>query len=165
MRICSLAVVLVILTVLANGLRSGKYYESREYRWYADFEDGPHLVRGKAIDRIRRDVRMLVSAVNRTDRDPETFRTPGDHEPTDPPRLKLIAIKDDVAVVEVINAEYLTQRMGTTGADTFMAEATFTLTEHKDLSSVEFLFEEGDHASPGLYSRKDFLERWKPVGK
>jgi hypothetical protein len=66
-----------------------------------------------------------------------------------------------VVNVEVINDEYLTQRMGSTGADEFLAVATFTLTEYDHIKFVNFIFELGDHASPGLYSREYFLKNWK----
>jgi hypothetical protein len=89
------------------------------------------------------------------------FRTPKDKEPKDPPKLKLINIKGNVANVEVINAEHLTQRMGTSGADHFLAIATFTLTEHKEIKFINFIFEVGDHANPGIYSRENFLENWE----
>ena len=50
--------------------------------------------------------------------------------------------------------------MGKTGADAFLAKATYTLTEHKRIAFVYFIFEEGDHAAPGKYSRENFKERW-----
>ncbi len=53
--------------------------------------------------------------------------------------------------------------MGTTGAAEFLATATLTLTEYDDIKLVNFVFDEGDHAVPGLYSRKDFLRTWKAI--
>lgn len=75
--------------------------------------------------------------------------------------MKLKEIKEHTASVEVINAEFLTQRMGSAGADEFLAVATYTLTEHKDIQVVNFIFEEGDHAVPGPYTRRYFLKNWK----
>ncbi len=99
--------------------------------------------------------------MNKSAADSETFRTPDGMEPKDPPKLKLITIAGSVVSIEVINSEYLTQRMGSTGADAFLAVTTFTLTEFEGVNSVRFIFEEGDHAQPGLYRREDFLNRWK----
>jgi spore germination protein GerM len=63
--------------------------------------------------------------------------------------------------IEVINAEHLTQRMGSTGAEVYLAEAVFTLTECPGITSVRFAFEEGDHARPGAYSRANFMGNFK----
>jgi len=57
-------------------------------------------------------------------------------------------------------AEHLTQRMGSTGAEHFLATATFTLIEYDSIKFVNFIFEEGDHAKPGLYSRESFIGNW-----
>jgi hypothetical protein len=139
------------------------YYQNKEYTWYAatGAKDNNLLIRGAKIDKIKNNINKLIYALNKSDKGPETFRTPGNKEPTDPPKLKLKGIKENVVNVEVINDEYLTQRMGSTGADEFLAVATFTLTEYDHIKSVRFIFKEGDHAVPGLYSRENFLKNWK----
>jgi hypothetical protein len=114
------------------------------------------LVRGGKIDAIRNDAINLVVALNGTDKDPGAFRTKGDREPNDPPKVKLLNVKDHTAFLEVINAEYLTQRMGSSGAQAYLASVTFTLTENPQIKKVNFIFEEGDHAMPGTYTREDF---------
>ncbi len=141
-------------------------YESKDYTWNTEVggKDGDFLIRGKKIDKIKKDINKLISAINKSDKDPEIFRTPSDKEPTDPPKLKLIDIKGQIINVDVINDEYLTQRMGSTGAEEFLAMATFTLTEHDNIKFINFIFEEGDHARPGLYSREKFLKNWKIKG-
>jgi len=55
-----------------------------------------------------------------------------------------------------LNDEYLTEQIGTAGADCFMAETVYTLTENDLIHYVRFDMEYGSHAGPGLYSRKDF---------
>ena len=80
-----------------------------------------------------------------------------------PPKLKLIGIAGQVISVEVINDEYLTQRMGSTGAAEFLATATLTLTEYENTKFVDFNFEAGDHANPGMYSREGFLRAGKII--
>ena len=114
------------------------------------------LVRGGKIDSIRDDANKLVAALNGTDKDPELFRAPAGREPSDPPKVKLMNIKNDAASVEVINADYLTEKMGSSGAQAYLASVTFTLTEDPKIKKVNFFFEEGDHAMPGTYTRKDF---------
>lgn len=64
----------------------------------------------------------------------------------------------DTLTVGIADAAYLTQQSGTTGAETFLAEATFALTELKNVKAVNFEFKEGDHATPKTYSRKDFQD-------
>lgn len=142
--------------------KDSKYYKSEDYIWFVSFENGDSvLVRGKKIDKIKNDIKKMISALNKSEKNPESFRTPENEEQDDPPKLKLKNIAGNTVSVEVINGEYLTQRMGTSGADEFLAEATFTLTEHDNIKSVNFIFYGGDHAQPGLYSRKDFIRNYK----
>jgi hypothetical protein len=153
----------VILLFVIIKLIGDDYYKDKEYTWYVASgpNDGNLLIRGAKIDKIKNNLNKLTYALNKSEKDPETFRTPEDKEPTDPPKLKIKGIEGNVVNVEVINGEYLTQRMGSTGADEFMAAATFTLTEYDHIKSVHFIFEAGDHAAPGLYSREYFLKDWK----
>lgn len=159
----TISVVTVILIVLIVKLTGKKYYESNDYTWNTVIgsKNGDVLIRGMKIDKIKKDINKLVNALNKSEKDPETFRTPKDKEPTDPPKLKLRGIKGEVVDVEVINDEHLTQRMGSTGAEEFLASTTFTLTEYDKIKFVNFIFEGGDHAQPGIYSRENFLNNWK----
>lgn len=70
--------------------------------------------------------------------------------------LQLKGSSGDTVKVFISNAAYLTQAIGMAGAETYLAEATFALTELKGVKAVNFSFKEGDHASPKTYSRKDF---------
>ena len=72
--------------------------------------------------------------------------------------VDFIKTSHDTMYVSIPNSEYLTQRIGSTGAENFMATTTFTLTEMKGIKFVNFKFKEGDHASPGVYSRADFKD-------
>jgi len=161
----TIAAVTVILIILLINVTGKKYYESNDYTWntVVGSKDGDVLIRGKKIDKIKKDINKLINALNKSEKDPETFRTPADKEPIDPPKLKLKGIKGQVVEVEVINDEHLTQRMGSTGAEEFLASATFTLTEYDKIKFVNFIFEGGDHAEPGLYSREYFLKNWNII--
>ncbi|MBI5211927.1 MAG: hypothetical protein HY957_00950 [Nitrospirae bacterium] len=158
--ISAITVILIVLLIKITGKR---YYESEDYTWKTETgtKDGDVLIRGKKIDKIKNDINKLIYAINRSEEDPETFRTPENKEPTDPPKLKLRGIKEQVVNVEVINDEHLTQRMGSTGAEEFLAAATFTLTEYDKIKFVNFNFDGGDHAQPGIYYRETFLNNWK----
>ena len=78
--------------------------------------------------------------------------------------LAFVKISHDTIYVKIKDSEYLTERMGTCGADDYLISATFSLTELKNISYANFDFEIGDHASPGTYSRKyywDWIEENK----
>ncbi len=69
------------------------------------------------------------------------------------PEIRIINIKDEVASVILDDASHLTQRMGSTGARSYMNSVLYTLTSLKSITCVMFNFESGDHAYPGKYCR------------
>ena len=140
-------------------------YTSNEYVWTVKSENsGDILIRGRKIDRIKHDIKKLIFALNKSEANPESFRTPANEEQDDPPKLKFKKIAGHTVSVEVINDQYLTQRMGSFGANAFLAAATYTLTEHRNINTVNFIFEDGDHAQPGRYARRDFTRNYKIRG-
>lgn len=74
------------------------------------------------------------------------------------PQIKLEWVKQEGkrAFVKIEDADYLTRESGTEGAMAYLAEVTFSLTEFKGIEEVDFAFQEGDHARPGLYTRENF---------
>jgi hypothetical protein len=70
--------------------------------------------------------------------------------------LDLIRTSRDTIYVNIPDSKRLTQELGDSGAENYLASATFTLTEKKNIHYVNFVFKTGDHAEPGVYSRKDF---------
>ncbi|MEH6306044.1 hypothetical protein RYH73_10355 [Olivibacter sp. CPCC 100613] len=71
-------------------------------------------------------------------------------------KIELGAVNHDTLSVKIPNATFLTQQMGTTGALTYLAEATYAFTDRTNIHVVNFVFKEGDHAVPGFYTRKSF---------
>jgi hypothetical protein len=69
------------------------------------------------------------------------------------PQIFLVEIKAGTAYVRISHDAQLTQQMGSTGATSYLQAVTYTLTSLPDIAYVDFDFEEGDHAAPGLYSR------------
>lgn len=65
-------------------------------------------------------------------------------------------LQGNTAFVNIADATYLTQQSGSEGAEAYLAEATYSLTELPGITTVQFSFKEGDHARPGAYTRKDF---------
>jgi hypothetical protein len=149
----------IVIGVLAYLHEHGFSHPDYDYIWHVEVnapDNTVALVRGGKIDAIRNDEKKLIAALNGTSKDPETFRVKAGREPNAPPKVKLLTVKDQIASVEVINAEYLTQKMGSSGAQAYLASVTFTLTEDPQIKKVKFIFEEGDHAMPGIYTRQDF---------
>jgi hypothetical protein len=72
-------------------------------------------------------------------------------------RLQLVKISGDTIFVKIGQSNFLTQQMGSTGADMYLTEATYNLSELNNIGYVNFDFKEGDHAAPGTYSRSDFV--------
>src|SRR5690554_4155100 len=70
--------------------------------------------------------------------------------------LRLGDKRNDTLDVYIDNAFYLTQSIGTAGANAYMAEATFAFTSLDSIKTVNFIFEAGDHAIPRTYKRSDF---------
>jgi hypothetical protein len=147
---------LVLCVVLGRGVyRDARYWQYDDYRWNCYAPEQDHCVRGSALDRIPHDLLTLVRAVNRSPDNADSLRAPDDQSPWDyAPKLKVVGIRGDTVDVEVVNAWTLTQSMGTSGAGQFIAEAVLTLTESPGIRYVNLIFEEGDHAAPGCYSRE-----------
>lgn len=74
------------------------------------------------------------------------------------PESKIVWQKqqNDTAFVAIPNAIYLTQSSGSMGAKIFMAEVVYSFSQISGIKFVNFSFKEGDHASPGTFSRVDF---------
>lgn len=74
------------------------------------------------------------------------------------PQVKITAVsrQGKTAVVKIEDATYLSEQMGSTGARAYQAEATYSLTEIKGIEAVDFQFKAGDHATPGILTRRSF---------
>jgi hypothetical protein len=72
--------------------------------------------------------------------------------------LDLVKVSHDTIYVKIPDSKRLTEEIGNTGADNYLASATFTLTELKNIKYVNIDLKAGDHAEPGVYSRADFKE-------
>ena len=76
-------------------------------------------------------------------------------------KLNYIMTSKDTLFVTIEDSTIITQQMGTCGAHAYLIESTFTLTELPNINYVNFNFEGGDHAVPGTYNRKYFLNKIK----
>lgn len=114
------------------------------YYWDSDFDtitNREFLVRGLMLDSISKSPNELIEILNLR-----------------PSKCKIdyVNITGDTIIIKILDDEYLTEQMGTSGADCFMAETIFTLTENDLIKFVRFEMDYGSHASPGLYCRKDY---------
>ena len=71
-------------------------------------------------------------------------------------KLKKVSREGNKAIVNIQDSNYLTQEIGSAGARSYLAEATYSLTEVEGIEAVDFRFEAGDHAMPGILTRKSF---------
>ena len=73
------------------------------------------------------------------------------------PGLALEVLDGDTAVVSLARASVVTEQMGSTGAQCYLAGVTFSLTSFEAIDHVRFEFKEGSHGAPGRYDRTDFV--------
>lgn len=71
-------------------------------------------------------------------------------------KLELNKISGDTIYIKIPNATFLTQQMGSSGSEIYVAEVIYNCTELPGIKFVTLDFEEGDHAQPGTYKREDF---------
>ncbi len=112
--------------------------------WSADFEEATNTYKIHKPANARMDTLSggkLVSLINVS---------------WDSIHLNFDKISHDTIYVSIPDSRYLTENIGSTGAENYMATATFSLTEMKGIKFVNYKFKGGDHASPGVYSRDDF---------
>ena len=70
--------------------------------------------------------------------------------------LEKIKLSHDTLYTQIRNSEYLGEQIGSTGAGFYLAEAVINLTSVKGIKYVNMAFAEGSHASPGVFTKKDF---------
>jgi hypothetical protein len=101
-----------------------------------------------------------IHKLNGSDKDPQTFAAPeGEPLYLYPPKLKLIKVSADTVFLGVINDFYLTQSMGTAGAEEYITEAAISLLDINGIHYVDFDFKMGDHACPGTFSKAGYKAR------
>lgn len=155
-------VVIALLAGLALGLRSGDVTAfDREHIWSVETGTAggqEELVCGRAVKKIRKDMNKLAFAFNKAFEDAEAPNLGENETRLELPHLRIQAVEQGIAQVEIANSEYLTRRMGSAGARAYLAGATYTLTECPAIEAVNFLFPEGDHAAPGMFMRASFAD-------
>ncbi len=71
-------------------------------------------------------------------------------------KLEYHKISGDTLYIRIPDATFLTQQMGSSGPEVYIAEVIYNCTELPGIKYVTLDFTEGDHAQPGTYKREDF---------
>ena len=115
-----------------------------DYFWHSYFDtitNREYLTRGKMLDSIAKSPNELIEILNMR---------------LSKCKIEYVEIIGDTLKIRVLEDEYLTEQMGTSGADCYMAETIYTLTENDLIQFVRFEMDYGSHADPGLYCRKNY---------
>jgi hypothetical protein len=111
--------------------------------YYDTITSKEYLFKGRLIDSLGKSPNELIEILNKR---------------TKQPKLACIAIRLDTIIIQVLDDEYLTEQMGTTGAYCYLGETVFTLTENDLIRFVKIEMDSGSHASPGIFTRVDFAD-------
>jgi hypothetical protein len=115
-----------------------------DYYWHIEYDSIHHseyLQKGRLLDSLVHSPLKLIDILNK--RDAKC-------------RITLKEITKDTIIIEIQDAYYVTERMGSTGAFCYLGETVFTLTELEGIRFVRIEIDEGSHAGPGIYNRFDF---------
>ena len=76
------------------------------------------------------------------------------------PRVQLEKVKlsNDTLYTRIKNADFLTEQMGSSGSEQYIAQAVLNLTSANGVKYVRIDFEMGSHAMPGVWSKEDFKD-------
>lgn len=130
--------------VFTPGGDSAIMVKNSPFLWHADFEETTNTYKIKAPAEKSLDTLSGASFVNMINNDWDSIH------------VDYLKTSHDTIYLNIRNSDYLTQRVGSSGAENFLATTTYSLTEVKGIRFVNFKFKSGDHATPGTYSREDF---------
>ncbi len=117
-----------------------------DFYWHADFDtvlNKEFITKGNMLDSTSKSPDELINILNK--RKPKS-------------KIEFIKKVGDTITIKILDDEYLTEQMGTSGANCYLAETIFTLTENGLIKFVRIEMEYGSHASPGLYARDYFKD-------
>jgi hypothetical protein len=118
----------------------------KEYLWFASYDsinNVEFLQKGNFIDRISHNQESVILALN--------YRKAKC-------KIEFKKIESDTIYVKILDDNFLTEQMGSTGAECFLGETVYTLTENDLVNYVNIEMDYGSHASPGVYCRIDYWE-------
>lgn len=114
------------------------------YLWEAGLNDSTGLLQMKKIISPVADSLSVISVTGYINGEDSNIQ------------LEYVKTSGDTVFLKIPDAEYLTQRMGSSGPTMYLAGVVYNFTEIPGIKYVNLDFEEGDHAQPGTYSRENF---------
>lgn len=117
--------------------------------WHTEYDsinNAEYLIKGDLVDSLSKTPNELIQILNKR-------KTKS--------KIEIIQVNGDTIKIRVLNDEFLTEQMGTTGAYCFLGETVFTLTENESFDYVKIVMNCGSHASPGLYNKSNFKDLMK----
>ena len=120
-----------------------------DFYWKSNYDtvnNKEFLIKGRLMDSLGKSPNELIEILNKRNVQP---------------KIEYIDIQSDTIKIQIINDEFLTEQMGTTGAYCYLGETVFTLTENDLIRFVKIEMDYGSHAGPGVYSRVDFADLMK----
>jgi hypothetical protein len=121
-------------------------YNDKNLRWFTDYDtiNGfEYVAKGTLVDEIGSSPYHMIQILNT--------------RPTEC-KIELDSISNDTINIKISNDEFLTEQMGSCGANCFLGETVYSLTDNELIKYVKIDMNEGSHASPGVYNRTDFWE-------
>lgn len=70
--------------------------------------------------------------------------------------IEKIKLSGDTLYAKIGNSKYLSEETGSTGSAAYIAEVVVNITSVADINYVHLGFKQGDHATPGIYAKKDY---------
>jgi hypothetical protein len=120
-----------------------------DFYWKSNYDtvnNKEFLIKGRLMDSLGKSPNELIEILNKRNVQP---------------KIEYIDIQPDTIKIQIVNDEFLTEQMGTTGAYCYLGETVFTLTENDLIRFVKIEMDYGSHAGPGVYSRVDFADLMK----
>lgn len=115
-----------------------------DYYWstaHDSIRNREYLQKGRLLDSITPTVAGLIETLNKRPYECS---------------IEYIGQRNDTLDIRILNDEFLTERMGSTGAFCILGETVYTLTENDSVNFVNIEMNEGSHAGPGTYHRSNF---------
>ena len=131
--------------IVENKIDSATSIKDSHYFWTAD-QDAPKGLVMKKTWPLSKDSLTVPNLINLLNQQHQEIV------------LVFSKISGDSIFVKINKSNHLTQQMGSSGAEAYLAEVTYNLTELNGINFVDIRFKEGDHAQPGIYSRTDFVD-------
>lgn len=119
---------------------------NKDYYWHTAYDSTlqrEYLEKGKLMDSISHSASTLIDALNKRAANC---------------KIKYLDMTGDTLHISILQDEVLTEQLGSTGAHCYLGETVYTLTENDSIKQVDIAFNEGSHAAPGVYNRKNFTD-------